>query len=170
MNLAEATRLQDAIIRGIQELESNLTKFIDGQGWVPLGFMSFLEWWDTKIVSMRLGSAIRAVVVSELSAPDPITYRTLTDREIATRLGVGKDTVRRDSGRKKPLSRRTGKDDNERVHDDIFLEKWKTRAMKALQDHWGYPAKVDVYRHAVDEYLRKYHHIWDDIIQEGTWE
>lgn len=101
MGRAEAVRLEEVIIRSIDELESNLLKFIQGKAWIPLGYKSFVEWFDLKVKSVRVGPAIRAVVVYELQAPDPITGRRLTDQETADRLGTSKATIQRDTGRKK---------------------------------------------------------------------
>lgn len=97
----EAQNLENQIIKGIEALEQNLLRFVEGRGWEPLGFKSFLAWWDDRVVSVRVGPAIRAVVVRELQAPDPETQRKLTDRETAERLGVTPATVQRDTGRKK---------------------------------------------------------------------
>src|SRR5690606_7401622 len=104
MGRAEAVRLEEVIIRSIDELESSLLKFIQGKAWIPLGYKSFVEWFDLKVKSVRVGPAIRAVVVYELQAPDPITGRRLTDRETAERLGTSKTTIRRDTGREKKIN------------------------------------------------------------------
>lgn len=104
----QAEVLQGKIVKGIEALEANLLRFVEGKGWEPLGFGSFLAWWDATVISVRVGPAIRAVVVHELQQPDPQTGRQLTDREAAERLGVDKDTVRKDANRKSKSKINTG--------------------------------------------------------------
>jgi len=112
----EAQNLENQIIKGIEALEQNLLRFVEGRGWEPLGFKSFLAWWDDRVVSVRVGPAIRAVVVRELQAPDPETNKKLSDRETAKRLGTSMATVQRDAGRlpqPKPKGRAKRSDSNE---------------------------------------------------------
>jgi hypothetical protein len=64
MNKAEATKLTGQIKANIAELDSLIQRFIDMQGWLAMDYRSFTSWWDAEIGQLRLGGAIKNVVLS----------------------------------------------------------------------------------------------------------
>ena len=63
----DAESLLSAIRSGIANVERDLLRFIEGQGWTALGFASFADCWAARLDGLRLTtSALTAAVVASL--------------------------------------------------------------------------------------------------------
>lgn len=80
----------------VAALQDKLTEFMDARGWAALGYTSPLSWFDDRVGNLRFPADVRPRVALMLSAPDTVTKRTPTTRELAARLGVTNATISRD--------------------------------------------------------------------------
>lgn len=95
MNRKKAEELTAVIVRGLEEFEETLQKFIDGVGWDAMGYGTLREWWDAHIKSARLGPVLRTKVLAQFAAEQeslPKAQRE-SQRALGARVGAHRDTV-----------------------------------------------------------------------------
>lgn len=94
MNKREAVSLTNTIRSNLKDLDECLTDFIEQNGWTPMGYRSFTEWWDGEIGQLRLAGYMKTYVISlmilERDYDDSITMAA-----IAEKLGISVSTVYR---------------------------------------------------------------------------
>lgn len=94
MNRKEALSLTRTIRTSLEDIDTALTAFIEQNGWTPMGYRSFTEWWDGEIGQQRLAGYMKNYVISvmilERDADEGATMKA-----IAERLGVSVSTVYR---------------------------------------------------------------------------
>jgi hypothetical protein len=98
--IAYSDRVEDQILNGLEGLDEFLEKGL----WLTLSvpYASFIEWWDKKVPShnirevLQIRSEYRKMIINEMKKPQPKTGRTLSNREVARKIGVSPRTVDND--------------------------------------------------------------------------
>lgn len=94
MNKREALNLTSKIKQSLEDLDVTLTAFIEQNAWLPMGYGTFTEWWDSEIGQLRLGNHMKSYVIS-LMILERDHDESLTMKMIADRLGCSISTVYR---------------------------------------------------------------------------
>lgn len=154
LNKAEARQLASTIRGGVKEVEEALQRFIDGQGWIALGYSTFGGWWDDEVGVMRLGAGIYHGVVTTMLI-ETVGLRDGEER-IARRVASTKTTIRRIADRtgitlRKPPQRRYSH--IHKIGTEVPIEQYR-RLKEYMTRHEL--TQADVLRTALEEFFENH--------------
>lgn len=97
LNKRDATRLNKQIKSKIDEVESLLVEFVEGEGWLSLGYETAWDWWNTEIGERRVGGAARDAVILQIAHEQEGKSQSerVGQRAIGKAVGVDQATVSR---------------------------------------------------------------------------
>jgi len=137
---AEARKLTASIKTGLANIEQQLRHFHAVQGWFPLGYESFVEWWDAELGTIPISMGLRNWVIfvmvdSEPKTPGGYNARGLVGA-VAQVMGTSSATVREVvRERNRHRSTLAGKLDHEHVSLGFLVPKlWRRHLVKLAAD------------------------------------